>query len=122
MSWDYYPQELQRLGPLEACLIAEGRAFRLRDYLKRVRLEPSGSCSCSCTSMNWVVAGGGQSVRYPHLVPLCRSGAAGFLLPLSGGADSSATCAIVGCMCQMVVKAIEEGDELVLEEARRWVM
>ena len=33
---------------------------------------------------------------------LRRSGAAGFLLPLSGGADSSSVAAIVGAMCQMV--------------------
>lgn len=32
---------------------------------------------------------------------LRRCGAAGFLLPLSGGADSSATAAIVGSMCQV---------------------
>jgi hypothetical protein len=35
---------------------------------------------------------------------LRRSGASGFLLPLSGGADSSSVAAIVGCMCQLVVK------------------
>lgn len=35
---------------------------------------------------------------------LRRSGASGFLLPLSGGADSSAVAAIVGCMCQLVIK------------------
>jgi NAD+ synthase (glutamine-hydrolysing) len=34
---------------------------------------------------------------------LRRSGASGFLLPLSGGADSSSVAAIVGCMCQLVV-------------------
>lgn len=32
---------------------------------------------------------------------LRRSGGSGFLLPLSGGADSSATAAIVGSMCQV---------------------
>ncbi|KAH9603123.1 hypothetical protein KSS87_002697, partial [Heliosperma pusillum] len=35
---------------------------------------------------------------------LRRSGASGFLLPLSGGADSSSVAAIVGWMCQLVVK------------------
>lgn len=40
---------------------------------------------------------------------LRRSGAAGFFLPLSGGADSAATAAIVGCMCQLVVRAIGDG-------------
>ena len=39
---------------------------------------------------------------------LRRSGASGFLLPLSGGADSSSTAAIVGSMCQIVCKAIED--------------
>jgi NAD+ synthase (glutamine-hydrolysing) len=34
---------------------------------------------------------------------LRRSGASGFLLPLSGGADSASTCAIVGIMCKMVI-------------------
>ena len=51
---------------------------------------------------------------------LRRSGASGFLLPLSGGADSSSTAAIVGSMCQMVVKAIAEGDAQVLEDAQRY--
>ncbi|MCD9642119.1 hypothetical protein HAX54_028785 [Datura stramonium] len=32
------------------------------------------------------------------------SGASGFLLPVSGGADSSSLVAIVGSMCQLVVK------------------
>jgi len=35
---------------------------------------------------------------------LRRSGASGFFLPLSGGADSSATATIVGCMCVLVCK------------------
>lgn len=36
---------------------------------------------------------------------LRRSGAAGFFLPLSGGADSSSVAAIVGAMCVMVTEA-----------------
>lgn len=35
---------------------------------------------------------------------LRRSGAAGFLLPMSGGADSSSTAAIVGSMCQVCAR------------------
>lgn len=50
---------------------------------------------------------------------LKRSGAGGFFLPLSGGADSASTCAIVGIMCHLVVDAIERGDKGVLEDARR---
>ena len=34
----------------------------------------------------------------------------GFFLPLSGGADSSATAALVGSMCQMLMKAIATAD------------
>eukprot|EP00924_Labyrinthula_sp_SR-Ha-C_P001212 maker-scaffold_7-snap-gene-17.31-mRNA-1 protein AED:0.02 eAED:0.03 QI:0/0.5/0.4/1/1/1/5/515/747 len=41
---------------------------------------------------------------------LRRSGANGFFLPLSGGADSSSTAAIIGCMCQMVVKFISDAN------------
>ncbi|GAB4834612.1 hypothetical protein Ancab_032875 [Ancistrocladus abbreviatus] len=50
---------------------------------------------------------------------LRRSGASGFLLPLSGGADSSSVAAIVGCMCQLVVKEIENGDNQVKADAMR---
>ncbi|CAI9093414.1 OLC1v1028913C1 [Oldenlandia corymbosa var. corymbosa] len=50
---------------------------------------------------------------------LRRSGASGFLLPLSGGADSSSVAAIVGCMCQLVVKEIASGDEQVKADAIR---
>ncbi|KAH7863875.1 hypothetical protein Vadar_022944 [Vaccinium darrowii] len=50
---------------------------------------------------------------------LRRSGASGFLLPLSGGADSSSVAAIVGCMCQLVVKDIQNGDEQVKADAVR---
>ena len=51
---------------------------------------------------------------------LRRSGAAGYMLPLSGGADSSATATIVGNMCQLVVRAVQQGDKAVEAEARRW--
>lgn len=50
---------------------------------------------------------------------LRRSGASGYFLPLSGGADSSSTAAIVGCMCQLVIKAAREGDEVVADDIRR---
>ncbi|GKY95173.1 hypothetical protein MPSEU_000480700 [Mayamaea pseudoterrestris] len=39
---------------------------------------------------------------------LRRSGAAGFFLPLSGGADSSSVAAIVGAMCQLVTVAAQK--------------
>ncbi|KAF3623511.1 Glutamine-dependent NAD(+) synthetase [Capsicum annuum] len=50
---------------------------------------------------------------------LRRSGASGFLLPLSGGADSSSVAAIVGSMCQLVVKEIAKGDEQIKADAIR---
>ncbi|RZC76838.1 hypothetical protein C5167_001008 [Papaver somniferum] len=50
---------------------------------------------------------------------LRRSGASGFLLPLSGGADSSSVASIVGCMCQLVVKEIANGNEQVKADAIR---
>ncbi|XP_057773674.1 glutamine-dependent NAD(+) synthetase-like isoform X2 [Salvia miltiorrhiza] len=50
---------------------------------------------------------------------LRRSGASGFLLPLSGGVASSSVAAIVGCMCQLVVKEIANGDEQVKADAMR---
>lgn len=39
---------------------------------------------------------------------LRRSGAAGFFLPLSGGADSSSVATIVGAMCHLVVEAVRK--------------
>lgn len=50
---------------------------------------------------------------------LRRSGAGGYFLPLSGGADSAATATIVGIMCHLVVRAIAAGDQIVLADARR---
>ena len=50
---------------------------------------------------------------------LRRSGASGYFLPLSGGADSASTAALVGIMCQNVVKAIENGDTEALKDVRR---
>lgn len=40
---------------------------------------------------------------------LRRSGGGGFLLPLSGGADSAAVAAIVGVMCHLVYEAVGKG-------------
>ena len=50
---------------------------------------------------------------------LRRSGASGFFLPLSGGADSSAVATIVGSMCQLVVESVRAGNTGVLRDARR---
>lgn len=52
---------------------------------------------------------------------LRRSGLNGFFLPLSGGADSSSTAAIVGSMCQMLVAAANssEVEERLLSDIRK---
>lgn len=52
---------------------------------------------------------------------LRRSGASGFFLPLSGGVDSSSTGSIVGSMCHMVFKEIEEGNDKVLKDLQKIV-
>ena len=49
---------------------------------------------------------------------LRRSGAAGFFLPLSGGADSSSVAAIVGMMCLLVTQAAKENPQ-VAKDVRR---
>lgn len=48
---------------------------------------------------------------------LRRSGAEGYFIPLSGGADSGAVATLVGSMCQLVAKAIHQ--ELAREPAPR---
>jgi NAD+ synthase (glutamine-hydrolysing) len=51
---------------------------------------------------------------------LRRSGASGFLLPLSGGADSSSVASIVRVMCEMVGKAVfEEKNQQVTIDCKR---
>jgi NAD+ synthase (glutamine-hydrolysing) len=49
---------------------------------------------------------------------LRRSGASGFLLPLSGGADSSSVATIVGVMCHLVVDAAATNPQ-VAKDVRR---
>jgi NAD+ synthase (glutamine-hydrolysing) len=48
-------------------------------------------------------------------------GASGYFLPLSGGADSSSVCALVGIMCDLVFKAVQDGDHTVLTDLKRIV-
>jgi len=50
---------------------------------------------------------------------LRRSKAAGYIVPLSGGIDSCATATIVFSMCKLVVAATKEGNEIVVEDAKR---
>lgn len=50
---------------------------------------------------------------------LRRSGASGFLLPLSGGADSSSVCAIVFTMCLLIAEAVANGDATVEQQVKK---
>lgn len=50
---------------------------------------------------------------------LRRSGAAGYLVPLSGGIDSCATAVTVYSMCCLVIKAIEEGNKQAIADCKR---
>jgi len=52
---------------------------------------------------------------------LRRSGARGFFIPLSGGADSASVAAIVGSMCRIILKSIQDDNKHTLEEIRRVV-
>lgn len=50
---------------------------------------------------------------------LRRSKLAGFLVPLSGGIDSCATAVIVFSMCRIVMQAVEDGNEQVIQDVKR---
>jgi len=50
---------------------------------------------------------------------LRRSNQGGYFLPLSGGADSSSTAAIVGIMCKLVFEQVQSGNPTVIADARR---
>ena len=52
---------------------------------------------------------------------LRRSGASGYFLPLSGGADSSSVAIMVSQLCRMVYDKIQSKDEFVLSELRKIV-
>ncbi|XP_038125148.1 glutamine-dependent NAD(+) synthetase [Cyprinodon tularosa] len=52
---------------------------------------------------------------------LRRSGQSGFLLPLSGGVDSSSTACIVHCMCVLLCQAVEDGNIQALKDVRHIV-
>ena len=52
---------------------------------------------------------------------LRRSGAAGYFIPLSGGADSGAVATLVGSMCQLVARAIRDKNPSVIRDVARWL-
>jgi NAD+ synthase (glutamine-hydrolysing) len=50
---------------------------------------------------------------------LRRCGAAGYLVPLSGGIDSCATATIVFSMCRLVIEACQAGNQQVIADVKR---
>lgn len=50
---------------------------------------------------------------------LRRSNQGGYFLPLSGGADSSSTAAIVAIMCKLVFSEVQKGNPTAIADARR---
>lgn len=52
---------------------------------------------------------------------LRRSGARGYFLPLSGGADSAAVAGLVASMAKLVLDSINKGNEDALKDLRRIV-
>jgi NAD+ synthase (glutamine-hydrolysing) len=52
---------------------------------------------------------------------LRRSGARGFFLPLSGGADSASVAALVASMAQIVLDSIKRGNKEALQDLRKIV-
>jgi NAD+ synthase (glutamine-hydrolysing) len=58
-------------------------------------------------------------VRWLCSANLSFSGAAGYVIALSGGIDSCATSITVYSMCQMVLEACQKGSQKVIEDVRR---
>ncbi|XP_074853541.1 glutamine-dependent NAD(+) synthetase isoform X2 [Carettochelys insculpta] len=82
-------------------------------------------CVPTCQPIQWRYHSPEEEIS---LGPACwlwdylrRSNQAGFLLPLSGGIDSSATACIVYSMCRQVCLAVKNGNEDVLADVRRIV-
>ncbi|XP_020274404.1 glutamine-dependent NAD(+) synthetase isoform X2 [Asparagus officinalis] len=95
-------------------VVAQGSQFSLKDVEVLVAQVDLDAVKYHCPEEE--IAFGPSCWLWDYLR---RSGASGFLLPLSGGADSSAVAAIVGSMCQLVIKDIKNGDQQVKADALR---
>uniref|UniRef100_A0A4W6CZ20 Glutamine-dependent NAD(+) synthetase n=1 Tax=Lates calcarifer TaxID=8187 RepID=A0A4W6CZ20_LATCA len=129
-------------------IVAQGAQFSLNDVVcmdvKRDRL--SSKCTCKLVfrvKVDFSLSTGDDLYLPTHqpitwhfhtpeeeisLGPACwlwdylrRSGQAGFLLPLSGGVDSSSTACIVHSMCVLLCQTVQDGNKQVLEDIRRVV-
>ncbi|XP_062917773.1 glutamine-dependent NAD(+) synthetase isoform X2 [Mobula hypostoma] len=115
-------------------IVAQGLQFSLDDVANEV--YPRVNVSFALTSADDVYLPSVQPIQIRYhtpeeeisLGPACwlwdylrRSSQAGFFLPLSGGIDSSASACIVYSMCCQVCSAVSNGNQQVLEDARRIV-
>uniref|UniRef100_A0A8C8SRR5 Glutamine-dependent NAD(+) synthetase n=1 Tax=Pelusios castaneus TaxID=367368 RepID=A0A8C8SRR5_9SAUR len=104
-------------------------ASKVNSY-PRIKVNFALSCSddvcvSTCEPIKWRYYSPEEEIS---LGPACwlwdylrRSNQAGFLLPLSGGIDSSATACIVYSMCRQVCLAVKNGNQGVLADVRRIV-
>uniref|UniRef100_A0A8C9VDG2 Glutamine-dependent NAD(+) synthetase n=1 Tax=Scleropages formosus TaxID=113540 RepID=A0A8C9VDG2_SCLFO len=122
-------------------IVAQGAQFSLEDVVRRIHV--SSRIPCHRVKVDFSLSES-QDVYFPshepiewrfHLAeeeislgPACwlwdylrRSGQAGFLLPLSGGVDSSSTACIVYSMCHQICQAVKNGSAQVLEDVRHVV-
>merc|ERR1719346_505885 len=79
----------------------------------------------STPSLTWIYHSPEEEIA---LGPACwlwdylrRSGQGGYLVPLSGGLDSSSTATLVFSMCSLVVNSIRNGNSKALSDIRRLV-
>jgi len=116
-----YPRVAARDFSISADVVPSSLAVALSDtsaakLQKTSRVTPSAPIQSRVHEPEEEIALGPACYLWDYLR---RSGAAGYFLPLSGGADSSSTAAIVGVMCKQVVAAVAAGDAQVLKDARR---
>ena len=114
------------------------RAFRAGNMLNRHELSSdifhkiyvpfSVSTSCNLSPSLPIQAEYHTPLEEIGLGPACwcwdylrRSRQRGFLLPLSGGIDSSSTAVIIASMCELVYEAFQAGDTRVQRDLRRVV-
>ena len=114
--------DLEDIRSYRASIPSFGVQATTATQLHHVTSTTYGGTTCSrlASDGSWPSPSPSIELAYPSpeeeccLGPACwlwdflrRSGAAGYFLPLSGGADSSATAAIVGCMTTLVTEAAQ---------------
>lgn len=80
------------------------------------RVHPARICDVKYHTAEEEIAFGPACWLWDYLR---RSGAGGYFLPLSGGADSASVACIVGVMCHLVTEAANNGDHRVQKDVQR---